>query len=134
MSKLSCACGNTIVDQTNNISYKAYFIRDQDCEEYDDSYMDDIDSFINAIRDGRRDEWIKKYFTETYPTDLSNSSIISDIISQKDTVFESDLYQCTNCGRVKVQVQDKNLFASFLPEDNNYKDIFKRFRDSRNAS
>ena len=34
--------------------------------------------------------------------------------------FEGTLYQCENCGRMKVQVQDKNLFASFTPEDEHF--------------
>jgi len=134
MSKLGCVCGHVITDQTDNIPYKAKFIRDQDFGEYSDKYTDDISSFIEAVKDGRRNEWVKNYFSETYPTSISDSSIVFDIISVQDRIFEGDVYQCENCGRIKVQIQDKNLYASFVPEDDNYKEIFKRFRTHNNAS
>jgi len=134
MSKLGCTCGHIITDQTNDIPYKAKFIRDQDFEGYTEKYSDDIASFIDAVKEGTRDEWIKQYFTETYPTNLSNSSIVFDIISSQTRIFDGDLYQCENCGRIKVQVQDKNLFASFLPEDDRYKAIFEKFERQNDAS
>lgn len=134
MSKLGCVCGHIITDQTDNISYKANFLRDQDFDEYAGKYTDDIASFINAVKDGRRDEWVKKYFSETYPTNISDSSIVFDIVSRQNMIFEGDLYQCEKCGRIKIQVQDKNLYASFSPDDDRYKDIFKRFRNPKNAT
>src|SRR4030095_15139643 len=134
MSKLGCVCGHVITDQTDKIPYKAKFIRDQDSEEYSHKYTDNLSSFIEAIKDGRRNEWVKNYFSETYPTNISDSSIVLDIVSRQDMIFESDLYQCDNCGRIKVQVQDKNLYASFIPEDDNYKTTFKRFRTQNNGS
>jgi hypothetical protein len=134
MSKLGCVCGHVIRDQTDNVPHKAKFVRDQDFGDYSDKYMDDISAFIEAVKDGRRNEWIKKYFSETYPTNIDNSSIVFDIISAQNAVFEGYLYQCDNCGRIKVQVQDKNLYASFVPEDENYIGIFKRFRPWKDAS
>jgi hypothetical protein len=134
MSRLGCVCGHTITDQTDNISYKAKFIRDQDFEGYSGRYTNDIESFIEAIKNNRRDEWIRNYFSETYPTAISNSSIVFDIVSVQTSGFEGDLYQCENCGRVKIQVQDKNLYASFAPEDDRYKEIFKKFDRTGNAS
>ena len=134
MSKLGCVCGHIITDQSDNISYKAKFIRDQDVEEYSDKYTDDIASFIEAIKNNRRDEWVRNYFPEPYPTNINNASIVFDIVSSQTSGFESDLYQCENCGRIKIQVQDKNLYASFLPEDDRYKNIFKKVERQNDAS
>jgi hypothetical protein len=133
MSKLGCICGHVIVDQTDNISYKAKFLRDQDLDSYT-NYLDDVGSFLKAIKNGTREKWISEYFSPTYPVDISDSSIIFDIIARHAVEYEGDLYQCENCGRIKVQVQNKNLIASFVPEDNNFKDIFKRFRPNKNVS
>ncbi len=127
MSKLGCVCGHVIRDNTTNIPYKAIFLRDQDWKSYT-NYRDDIDSFLEALRNGSREKWISDYFSKSYPTDLSDSSIIDDIISNHQTEYEGDLYQCENCGRIKIQVQDKNLFASFIPEDDNFRDIFKKYK------
>jgi hypothetical protein len=134
MSKLGCVCGHTITDQTDNIPYKAKFIRDQDFDEYSDKYTEDVASFIDAVKEGKRDEWIKMYFSETYPMNINNSSVVFDIVSVQRSRFEGELFQCETCGRVKIQVRDENLFASFTPEDDRYKDIFKNFSRVSDAS
>lgn len=134
MSRLECTCGHVITDQTENVPYKATFIRDQDFHDYSDKLTDDISSFINAVKDGKRNEWIKDHFSETYPTDINDSSIVFDIISIQANIFEGKLYQCDNCSRIKIQLQDTNLFASFVPEDDKYKEIFKKFRIQNNVS
>ena len=124
MSKLGCICGHTIRDQTDFIPYKASFIRDQDIESHS-SYIEVIDSFIKALKTGKRVQWLKNYFSADYPIDLSDANIISDIVSQYDLNFQGTLYQCENCGRVKIQIQNTNHFASFTPEDDDGLDIFK---------
>ncbi|MDF2188412.1 hypothetical protein [Paraflavitalea sp. CAU 1676] len=134
MSKLGCVCGHTIADTSDNISYKAVFYRDQDLNTLSDEYASDIDSFIEAIKNNRREDWIRAYFSDRYPVDLLNSSIIVDIISKCARPFESDIYQCEHCGRIKIQVQDKNRFTSFLPEDDHHRDIFKSFRKAGDAT
>jgi hypothetical protein len=128
MSKLGCICGHVIRDQTDDIPYKARFIRDQDYEGFF-AYAGDIAAFIAAIQADQRSQWIKQYFSDSYPTDIPNASILNDILVNYKVEFEGDLYQCENCGRVKIQVQDKNLFASFAPEDENFSNLFKRFKE-----
>lgn len=70
MAKLGCICGNVITDQTDNISYKASFIRDQNTEDYY-SFTDQIASFLEAVKNESRDEWIVNYFGKGYPTDIN---------------------------------------------------------------
>ena len=119
MSKLGCICGHVIRDQTDFIPYKARFIRDQDDESYH-AYIDDIAAFIDAIKANKRDQWIRNYFSGSYPTDIPDSHVVNDIIMDYELKFEGALYQCENCGRMKVQVRDTNLFASFTPEDEHF--------------
>jgi hypothetical protein len=128
MSKLGCVCGHVIRDQTDDISYKARFIRDQDYEGFY-AYVEDIAAFIVATQAGQRNQWIRQYFSDSYLTDIPDVSIVNDIVGKYELNFEGPLYQCENCGRVKIQVQDKNLFASFAPEDQNAPSIFKRFKE-----
>ncbi len=124
MSKLGCICGHTIVDQTDNIPYKASFIRDEDLERTYDHY-DDVDAFINAIKNGERQKWLDKYFGKGLYTNISDSSVINDIIRRYISRFESDIFLCENCGRIKIQNGNTNMYTSFLPEDNNWTGIFK---------
>ena len=124
MSKLGCNCGNTIVDQSDNLDNKAYFIRDQDYEK-SENYTEDIESFINAVKNDSRDKWTEKYFgTEVYKN-LSNSNVIQDIISRYKLKYESTLYQCKNCGSIKVEKGTTNIFASFKIEEDQNMDILK---------
>lgn len=127
MSKLACVCGHIIQDQTDFIPYKARFVRDQDDESHH-AYIDDIAAFIAAIKANERDQWIRSYFSSSYPTDISNSDIVNDIIVKYEGEFEGTLYQCENCSRVKIQVQDKNLFTSFMPEDEDAPNVFRSFK------
>ena len=132
MSKLGCVCGHTIVDQNDNLPNKAKFIRDQDTEKFM-NYSNDIASFIEAIKDGRRDAWIKEYFSEIYPTKIDNSSVIFDIFSVHERNVSSDIYQCENCGRIKIQIKDTNQYSSFIPEDDRYKNIFVGLHQNNGA-
>jgi hypothetical protein len=128
MSKLGCVCGHVIRDQTDFIPYKARFVRDQDDENYH-AYVDDVAAFIEAVKGNSRAQWIRRYFSDSYPIDIPNSHIVNDIITRYEVKFEGTLYQCENCGRIKIQVQDKNLFASFAPEGENCQNIFTRFKE-----
>ncbi|WP_395059468.1 hypothetical protein [Flavobacterium sp.] len=124
MSKLSCICGHIIVDQTDNISYKAHFIRNQDIDAIDNQ-VEDINNFVNAIKNGERNKWLKKYFESEIYQNLPDSTVISDIISKYNLEYQNDMFLCEKCGRIKIQKGDENKFISFLPEDNHWIDIFK---------
>lgn len=124
MSKLGCICGHIIVDQTDNISYKAQFIRNQDLDAKDNQ-VEDINNFINAIKSGERNKWLKNYFEVEIYENLPDSTVIGDIISKYNLKYENDIFLCEKCGRIKIQKGDENKFISFLPEDNKWIDIFK---------
>ena len=130
MSKLGCICGHTIVDQTDNIPYKAKFIRDEDAES-SWTYSGDIAAFIKAIQQGERERWLAAYFSPAYPASISDDEIIFDIVSMHQRNLAGDIYQCTNCGRIKIQMGTSDVYASFKPEDGNYEDIFKGISGKR---
>ncbi|MEO8239126.1 MAG: hypothetical protein ABI576_13565 [Flavobacterium sp.] len=123
MSKLRCICGHTIVDQSDNLEYKAHFIRDQNYEAVE-NYSDDIDLFINSIKNNNRDKWTEEYFGIDVYKKLSDSIVIRDIISRYKLKYESEIYQCKNCGRIKIQKGLTNLYASFKIEDEQSMEIF----------
>jgi hypothetical protein len=133
MAKLGCACGHMITDQTPNIPYKASFIRDQDSETFW-KYADDIASFINAVKENRRDQWIKGHFSENYPVGISDSSIIFDIVSNHQRKLSGDIYQCEKCGRIKIQVKDTNVYSSFKPEAYSDDAIFRGLTIPKNGA
>ncbi|MFN8360417.1 MAG: hypothetical protein U0264_10935 [Candidatus Kapaibacterium sp.] len=123
MSKLACVCGHIIVDQTDNLIYKAHFVREQDVDSIN-GYLTDIAAFILAIRTGERDKWLVEYFgTDIYKT-LSDGDVVHDIILRYSVQFESMMYICEKCGRIQLQKGKENTFISFVPEESNWQSIF----------
>ncbi len=62
MAKLKCKCGHIIVDQTDNLKYKGYILPDTHVDDVSLNLTSNIDSLLDAIKNGKRLEWIKKYF------------------------------------------------------------------------
>jgi hypothetical protein len=123
MSKFGCPCGSTIRDQSDHLSYKAYYITDSNYEEYYEEAEKEIDDFIKSIKEDFETKWVEKRFGLNYPKNLNYCSIIDDIITKYRLKYESNIYQCENCGRVFFE--KKNKLIAFLPEDKMSKNIFR---------
>lgn len=119
ISKLGCECGDTISDTTDFIPYKGAIVRDQDSERVYDGIAEDINAFINALLQGKREEWAQSYFLPGYPyAKVDNIGIVADIISRHLLEHEFTIYQCMNCGSVKIQSGlNSNLFKSFFAKE-----------------
>lgn len=118
MSRLGCACGNTIFDTSDSLLYKGRILPDTKFYEISDFLTDIINSLTEANRLGERYDWIKKHFdVPPYPTDLSDGSMINDLLSEK--LFENTqvIYQCKNCGRISIEVGQTNYFKFFKPDE-----------------
>ena len=116
MSKLNCQCGHIIYDQTDNLPYKAWYCKDENIEDIYEFFIDEIDSFLKANIEGKRNQWIKSKFGKKYSTELDNKSIINDLLISHQNKWEHLMYQCEKCGRIKLETGDDNYFDSFIPE------------------
>lgn len=125
MAKLGCICGNIIVDQADNLPYKGYILPDTELERTSDILSNTIDSLSDATKQSKRLEWIKEKFTvPPYTTDLSDSSMVHDIISSLLVDKKQDIFECENCGRIAIQVRQTNHFKFYKPEAEDTKGIF----------
>ena len=128
--KLKCNCGHIIVDQADSIPYKGYILPDTELE-YFDSASKEIAGFIEAIKSNRRSEWIENKFSEVYPKDLNNESIIFDIIHGR--LITKKTFQCEACGRILMEDDRKGdnsiEYKSFYPEGNNSKGLLNRIKE-----
>jgi hypothetical protein len=124
MSKLRCTCGHVIVDQTNDIVYKGYILPDVHLIDVSNALTDSIDELTDAIRSNKRLDWINTHFdAPPYPTDLKDSSIIHDLISDKLISTAQDIFECENCGRVAIEIGQTNHFKFFSPDTSDTKGI-----------
>jgi hypothetical protein len=125
MSKFLCDCGHVIIDQTDNLSYKADFIPDQHQEYLYQHIPDALAGLIKATQEGRRTDWIRQNFCDGYPIDLTDESLVADLIGRYYLNSLRQMYQCEQCGRLWVQIGKANKYASFLPEDETGRDILR---------
>ena len=124
MSKLTCKCGHIIVDQSDSISYKGYILPDTLLDEVSTTLTDGIDELLEAIKVNKRTEWSKKHFTvPPYPTDIKDSSMIHDLLSDKLVESTQDIFECENCGRIAIQVGQSDRFKFFSPDSDDGKGI-----------
>jgi len=117
MGKFSCKCGNVIADQSTNLPYKADLLPDTLYFEASNQITDLVHSLVKYTKEGKRKEWIEQYFFKGYPEDLTDEQLINDIFSRKISESTKQIYQCVNCGRIWIQIEDTNRFTSFMPED-----------------
>ncbi len=80
---------------------------------------------MDAVMAGKRDAWIRNFFSADYPAGLDHAAIVFDIVHRK-MELTGTMYQYINCGRIMIQVGDRNEYASYKPEDSSGTDIFRR--------
>jgi len=101
MAKLKCNCGHVIVDQTDDLPYKAEVIPDQNYAAIFDAVTDSVckEDTVSEQADAFTGVWI------------ANSK---------------RMYQCEACGRILVQIGKSDQYAFFMPEDEEGKHIIGR--------
>lgn len=116
MGKSLCECGYVIYDQTDFIPYKARLVPDQLSEKLFDGGAAAIAKLIEAIKAGKRQEWIEQTFPGGWAQNWSDAQLIEEVMSSPFWRYHRDVFQCEQCGRLWVQIGRANHYASFVPE------------------
>ena len=117
MSKIGCKCGNTIINQADNLRYKGDIIPDCGMDEIFDKLYELIDSLVEAIKSNKRDEWMRvNGLNPPYPSDVSPSGMINDLFFVNYLDKTKEVFQCENCGRILIQKGKSDQYISFKPE------------------
>jgi hypothetical protein len=126
MSKMACHCGNVISDVHYPSPTEGWLFREQDKESHYDAVCRDIASFFVAVHTGKREEWIRQFFPEPYPTDIGDESLIHDIISTHEIRIRLSVCECSKCGRLFVQQNNGvNVYVGFAPIESGYKGVLR---------
>ncbi len=124
MGGISCKCGHFMRDRDDKLPYKAYFFRDTDMEIHYE-FADKIQSFIDAIKNNKRNEWIDTFFGGSYPSlNVTDGRVVADIITTEQIHLQRVMFQCENCGSIIIEKGDDYHFASFSPDNDNSKGLF----------
>lgn len=117
MSKLRCLCGHVIIDQTDALPYKAYFIADEDEENFFQSTVSAIEKFVISWKQGKLSELFGDKFVEVYLKRGEVGDYINDVIAGGHSVSSRTIYECEQCGRMWIQSRNKDEeFFPYLPE------------------
>jgi len=119
MSKLGCACGHIIRDQTDGLPYKASLLRDTVLTTFFDWLAEETQSYVVATETGAVDAWLsaRGYGAGYIALNLSHGQILHDHIHTQYILAKRDMYECTNCGRVHVETSQPNAFVSYSPDN-----------------
>lgn len=126
MSKMACLCRGIISDTLVPCPTEGWILRDQDQEDYQDAVGRDIALFFAAVRAGRRDAWIREFFSPQYPDEVGDAGVMTDIIGVHERRFTLSIAECERCGRLWVQRSPgENSYRSFVPDEPGYAGVLR---------
>jgi hypothetical protein len=127
MSKFGCTCGHTIVDQTDFLPYMAHIREDEDTQKPVELLADLLSQYWDARQQGQEADFMRHYelsrgATENWAeivvrqlAEQSLSQVLADLIAPFWNNYDRTIYECEDCGRLWVQMEDGH-FVAYLPE------------------
>lgn len=104
------------MDQTDDLPYKGWVTRDKH-EDRTRTAARSIAAFFHACAEGGRSGWLSERFGKAYPQDLSDETVVTDLLGLETDHVRLLLYQCPECGRLWLQGRRQSDWLSFFPED-----------------
>lgn len=121
MSKIQCKCGHLISNVVHPCPTEAHLIGTVAYEKFERKFVSDVGRFLDAIRNGRRSEWLSERFGDTCPRDLTDSEVISDLLTANQQEHALSVAECEQCGRLWVQSGvGNNQYRSFAPDEGGF--------------
>lgn len=127
MSKLGCRCGNVIFDITDNSPFKACLLRNEEENAFWEEIHDEFKTLIEAVESGEK-AGIANTFGESSPLVKAMGGLEGRLYGIH-ALRTSDVYECTDCGRLWVQKGAGNQFVSYVPEEGKYQAILSKNGD-----
>lgn len=127
MSKLLCACGHVIRDQTDELPYKASLTPDANAAKLLDGIEQALQELLMVRTEADRERWLARFgFTGIYPRDLPLATMAMDLLTSRTVSLSKDCYECTACGRLHVQRgMDGEAFVAYSPDGGRYEGVLR---------
>lgn len=117
MSKFACNCGFIISTVAYPNSAEGCLYGSESEEEFEARTEEALVGYFDAKTKNQTARWLATQFSKDYPQDLSDVSIISDLISANKQKYLRNVLECLSCGRLHVQEKPGlNVYRSYLPE------------------
>jgi hypothetical protein len=115
MSFFLCTCGYRIGFNVCPCRNDGDVMGHRDRERADDLISREVEQYLAAVREGRRDSWLREFYLDVFP--IEDASVISDIFARTIGDLSRAIHQCERCGRLWLQAKPgENTYASYLPE------------------
>ncbi len=126
MSKLVCKCGHIISDTLYPSPTEGRLLPQHDDDRIQSTVYNAVGAFFAAVLAGRRSEWIRGFFSDPYPLDIADASVVSDIVDRFERTISRSVAECEQCGRLWVQVTPgRNEYRSYSPDQPGYAGILR---------
>ena len=122
--KMLCQCGATIVDQTDDLPYKASLERDQDSEPMWTAVVSEIAALVEQKDDLAA--WASEHHHCDDISERSVHDLIYQVIFGHTLRIRTDVYECESCGRLFVfGGRRPNIATCFTPESGRYEGVLR---------
>ncbi len=116
MSTFGCRCGNRIYFNVVPCRYDGEVFRDTGTEVAYDTATKQMADFFATIQEGRRDDWLRQFYSYGSTFEITDDSVVSEIMDRHFGPLALGIHQCERCGRVWLQRPGKEYFTPYLPE------------------
>ncbi len=121
MDKMLCQCGKAISDVVYPCPTEGTIIGQEDYEVLCRTFVEQTNSFFDAVQQSQRAEWLDEHFGNEYPQKTKNGDVVPDIFNLHMAPRSLCIADCKNCGRLWIQTSPgKNEYRSFLPDNTGY--------------
>ncbi|POA57373.1 MULTISPECIES: hypothetical protein [Pseudomonas] len=122
MSKLACRCGHVIVDQTDDLPYKAAILPNGQEQEFFTGAAQLANDLLVAASAGKVDELLDREYAKG-PWRPRPTEYFEDRLSSVYLACTSTAYECSRCGRLWLQKPGLEDFVSFAPDSGHYEAV-----------
>ncbi|QEG24844.1 hypothetical protein MFFC18_47670 [Mariniblastus fucicola] len=110
MHTFNCTCGHSIAIIPPS-EHAGYVVLDSDADLHIDNRTVTIRAFLDAVRTGRRSEWLTEFYGPNVPqprfAQKDDADVIEDILSNSDS-WTRFLYRCPMCGRIHIETSPRS--------------------------
>ncbi len=121
--KFRCPCGDIVTDSSvDAFHHEARILRKQGFSGTYDNPAEKVAQFIDAIRQGKRKEWVDSFYGgRSRGVEIKDSEVVFDIFDLAHHGLGLDMYQCDACGRIFIErIPGSFTYRSFKPEDEDW--------------
>lgn len=119
MESFRCDCGY-IIRVTLRTPHAGYIVWDSDVDASIEERRKEISGFLEAIRNGHREKWMRAFYVDNTDTEWTKNTdidVIEDVLSKHDD-YTNVVLRCERCHRLHVQkAPGSGIFQTYRADE-----------------